>query len=436
VATLVNNKKYGEGHQVVLKAPDKIPLTSRSKFAAAGYTAGKSIFSIVTNINKVKISKVIELAPGKGVLYLKDDKNNVISIKGSDTSINGTFNHHSDNAKSNTNLLTEIKENISMLMFEAMIERNQILSEDEVISKLGKNATYYNTVYYESAVKQSKELKTYIKGGKKGYVYERQNVNLTKKIYDNARKLTKKANDNWNPADVWMIRRNYDIKQLYTTTSDVELNESILLAIKNQDIIPVSLKQVTNPSAKLSVVDPARLINQKIDLDFAIKSIALSETFNNFIIETKSGFAIRGGFKASASTLNVSLEGRFIGAGFQVGAVDAKAYKTYMQDTYGYTLRGGSQIASGDYDLALQEMEKMFAKFGKLSNKLNNYAAAKKAFEDADQLTKDRFANITSYLASFLLAPKNNKEIEENLKRCYFLSKKITDDSCAYVIIQ
>lgn len=436
MATLVNNKKYGEGHQVILKAPDKIPTTSRSKFAAAGYTAGKSVFSIVTNINRVKISKVIELAPGRGVIYLKDNKNNVIAVKGSDTSINGTFNHYSDNAKSNTNLLTEIKETISMLMFQAVIEKNQILSEDEVISKLGRNATYYNTVYYDSAVKQSRELKTYIKSSNRGYVYERQNENLTKKIYDNARKLTSKANDNWNPADVWMIKRNYDLKQLYTATSSAELNETILLAIKNQDVIPISLKQVTNSSAKLSLVDPARMINQKIDLDFAIKSIALSETFNNFIIETKSGFAIRGGFKASASTLNVSLEGRFIGAGFQVGAVDARAYKPYIQDTYGYTLRGGSLIQPGDYDIAMQEMEKMFTRFGKLSNKLDNYAAAKKAYEEADQLTKDRFANITSYLYSFLLAPKNSKEIEENLKHCYYLSKKITNDSCAYIIIQ
>lgn len=434
MATIVNNKKYGEGHQVVLKAADKLPTTSKNNFTKAGYIPGSSVFSIVIPNNKTKADKLIELASGKAQVYLKDSNNKVILVKGSDSSINGSFNHYSDNAKSNTNLLTEIKENISMWMFESIVESGKPLTEDQVIDRLGK--TNYSTVYYDSAVKQSTELKKYIKGGKRGYTYERQNQNLTKKLYDNARKLSKKANDNWNPADVWMIKKNYDMSHLYKTDNIMELNETILLAIKEQDIIPISLKQVTASTAKLSLVDPANMINKKIDLDFSLKSIALSETFNNFILETKSGFAIRGGFKASASTLNVSLEGRFIGAGFQVGAVDAKAYKTYMQQTHGYTLRGGSMVSENDHHLAHEELEKMFARYGKMSNKLQDYKAAKEAYEMADQLTKDRFANIMSYLASFLLAPKGNDEFEENMKHCYFLSKKITNDSCAYVIIQ
>ena len=46
----------------------------------------------------------------------------------------------------------------------------------------------------------------------------------------------------------------------------------------------------------------------KLDLDLRFDRVDLSESFNNFIVITKSGFAVRVGFKASATTLNVSLE--------------------------------------------------------------------------------------------------------------------------------
>jgi hypothetical protein len=436
VATIVNNKKYGEGHQVVLKASDKLSSPIRSKFTSKGYAAGKSVFSIVIPNSKTKADKLIELAVGKAQVYLKDNSNKILLIKGSDSSINGSFNHYSDNAKSNTNLLTEIKENVSLWVFESIIENGRQPTEEQIMSKLDNQTSNYSSVYYDSAIKQSIELKKYIKAGNRGYTYERQNQNLTKKMYDTARKLSKKANDNWNPADVWMIKKNYDMTPLYKADNIVQLNETILMAINQQNIIPISLKQVTNNNAGLSLVDPANMKNQKINLDLSLKSIALSETFNNFIIETKSGFAIRGGFKASASTLNVSLEGRFIGAGFQVGAVDAKAYKAYMEETFRYALRGSSGVSETDHVVAHSELEKMFSKYGKLSNKLENYKAAKDAYDMADELTKDRFANIMSYLASFLLVPTGNDGFEKNMKHCYFLSKKITSDSCAYVIIQ
>lgn len=436
MATIANNKKYSQGHEIILKQVGKIPISTGAKFAAAGYTLGKSVFSIVMPTGKTKAHKLIELAFGNAQVYLKDADNKIVLVRGSVSSINGSFNHYSNTAKSNTNVLTEIKENTSMMMFESAIERGKYLSEDDIINKLGNLEEYYNTTFYDSSVKQAVKLKSYIKSSNRGYTYERQNQDLTRKIYDNARKLSKKANDNWNPADVWMIKPGYNIKRLYMIDNIMELNETILIAIKNQDIIPISLKQVTNTAAKLTLIDPTEMQASKIDLDLSLKSVALSETFNNFIIETQSGFSIRGGFKASSSTLNVSLEGRFIGAGFQVGAVDAKAYKAHVQNTYGYSVRGSSNVPESDHKLALSEMERMFAKYGRISKKLENFKAAKDAFDIGDELLKDRFSNITSYLASFLLAPQTKEAFEENMKRCYFLSKKITNDSCAYVLIE
>ena len=56
-----------------------------------------------------------------------------------------------------------------------------------------------------------------------------------------------------------------------------------------------------------------------------------------------------------------------------------------------------------------------------------------KLFDKGNKLTKDRFANLMSYMYSFLIAPK---KFEEHMKFCYFTSKKITTDSSIYLIIQ
>ena len=133
MASIVGSSKYGEGHQIVLKATDKIPATTGSKFTSLGYKLGESVFSITKTAKAKDINKVIELAAGTSSIYLKDDKKKVILVKGSDSSINNCFNHFSENSKSDTGKLTEIKEIISMYMFRAAFESNKILSEDDII---------------------------------------------------------------------------------------------------------------------------------------------------------------------------------------------------------------------------------------------------------------------------------------------------------------
>jgi hypothetical protein len=215
-----------------------------------------------------------------------------------------------------------------------------------------------------------------------------------------------------------------------------ELNTAIAVAYKKQEIIPISLKQVTTPKAKFSVVDPASQMNQKLEYDLSFEKIDLSDSYNNFIVQSKSGFAVRCGFKASATTLNVSLEGRMIGAGYQMGAVDAKQYSPHCQKDFGYTVRSGVAVSNADYDKAKKELKEMFQKYPRLSNTIKDYDQAIKLFNAGDKLTKDRFANLISYMYSFLIAPKGKKGFEDNMKYCYFSSKKITHGSCLYAIIQ
>ena len=431
MASIINNPKYGEGHQLVLK--DKLSGSTATSFRQMGYEPGKSIFKITLK-KTPQPTKSFKVSEGNKSILFFDKNNKKIILEGSESGINGIFNHYSANAKSKTGLLTQIKETFSLEIFKNYFELNKTLKEEQAIELVSKTISVakqnYDSVYYTSAIKQLDELKKYVK--KKNYTYERQGGDRTKELYTVARKLTNKLNDNWNPGDVWMIQKNFDMKPLLQSKTASELNAKLTEAFNKKDILPISLKQVEQPKAKSSIIDPSNMMNQKLDLDLKFDRVDLSETFNNFIVITKSGFAIRCGFKASATTLNVSLEGRFIGAGFQTGAVDAKVYTKEVKETHNFDLRS-SEVNKNDYNVAKKELKQMFDKYNRLSNTIDNYNTAIKLFDKGNKLVKDRFANLMSYMYSFLIIPK---KFEEHMKFCYFTSKKITTDSSIYLIIQ
>ena len=431
MASITNSTKYGEGHAIVFK--DKLPATRLNELRRLNYQPTVDIFKISKDRN-FKPEIVIEAGSGNESVNLIDKRRKKVTIIGSASGIDGLFNHAGKSGKANTNLLTEIKETFSLVIFRAHTEMNKKLSEDEAIKEVEKIIPRvmdnYQSVYYNSAIKQLVEYKKYAKD--RGYEYERQGGKQTQKLYATARKLTNKLSDNWNPADVWAIRKGFDMKPLYDAREAAELNLRLVDAYEKRDILPISLKQVEKDRAKSSVIDPAKLFNQKLDLDLSYDQTDLSDTYKNFILKTKSGFAIRAGFKASAVTLNVSLEGRFIGAGYQTGAVDAKIYTQYMQDKYNYKLRS-STVSKNEHEIAKKELKEIFRKKNRLSNTIKNYEHAIDLFENADDLTKDRFSNLISYLYSFLILPKN---FEEHMKFTYLCSKKITSDSSMYIIIE
>lgn len=435
MASIVGSAKYGEGHKVVLKDADKIPASSGSAFKEHKYEPGSSTFTITKTAKANSVDTVIQLGAGNSSIMFIDEKKKVVLVKGTESAINNTFNHYSDNSKSNTGQLTEIKELVSMYMFEAAVENSKTLTEDQVIAKLGDKKKLYNTVYYRSAVAQTKELVKFMKGAK-GYHYERQAQDKTAAIYVLGRKLSGKSNDNWNPADVWMIKKTYKLDGILKAKTIDEYNSLIAAAFKKKDLIPISLKQVEGDKATMSIVDPSSQMNQKLDYDMSFLKVDLSDTYANFIIQTKSGFAVRCGFKASATTLNVSLEGRFVGAGFQLGAVDAKQFGPFIKDKYNYTVRSGNSVTTASHATAKAELKQLFTKYPRLSNTIKDYKQAEALFNKADKLTKDRFANLISYLYSFLGAANTPAKFKDTMTFCYFSSKKLTSGSCVYAIIQ
>ena len=435
MASIVGSNSYGEGHKVVLKDSTQVKSADLVKqLKSYNYKLGETVFSITKGKLKADISIAVT-STGTDKIMFKDPKNKVVMFVGSASAINNIFNHFSENAKSKTGALTELKEIISMHMFKHAIESNKILKEDELLKLLDINdRKNFDKVYYESALKQTKALKSMIKTG--GYHYERQAKDKTKSLYEVGRKLSGKGNDNWNPADVWMIKNGFDMAKLCQSKTIDQLNEGIAAAYKKKQLIPISLKQVTNPTAKISVIDPASMMNQPLEYDVSFEKVDLSDTFNNFILQTKSGFAVRAGFKASATTLNVSLEGRFVGAGYQLGAIDASTFPKHIQTEYAYTVRGSKDIAKTDYDKAEKELKAICDKYSRISNTLGSYKEVIDTYKKGNKLTKERFANLISYMYALLVAPPNPKSFKELMTYCYYSSKKLVNDASMYVIIQ
>jgi hypothetical protein len=430
MATIVNNSKYGEGHEVILKDPNKMPTTSKLAFTKYGFEPGVSVFKVSRNADKADVT--INLGAGKDSVYLKDGEDKIYQVIGSASAINGSFNHNGNSDKAKTNLLTEVKELVSMWMFEKYFETGNFIEEDEIYTKLGPNKESYKTVYYESALKQLAALKPYVKEHI-GYTYERQGQDRTKKLYITARKLTRKLNDNWNPADIWMIRSSYDMDELYYAINASELNSLLADAVERQDIIPISLKQIVTPSAKLTVVDAGKQLDSDVDLDFSLKEIQLSSSFANFMVVTKSKFTVRGGFKSSGLTLSVSLEGKMMGTKYQLGAIDARWFATYVQSEYDYNLKGGTKVDIGDLNKAKGEFRQIVDQHGMPSSKIASYDKAIQMVDDADDLTKRRFIALISYLYALTVKPGNN--FKTLMKHCYFSAKKISSDASVYVLI-
>ena len=434
MASIVNNKQtYGEGHSVVFKT--KLSNTLLQELRLLDIVPGTDKFQIT--LKNYKADKELELSGGgRDTIQFLDSKKKVLLVKGKANSINNLFNHYSANAKSNTNLLTEIKELFSMEVLRAFTNSRVTLKEDDVIklvqAQQKETKNNLDEVFYTSAIKQLQVYKTLQLKGQ--FDFERQGGIRTKDLYKHARALTGKASDNWNPADVWVINRKCDMNYLLDTRTPAELNEQLAIKVKKKEIIPISLKQVEGPKANISVVDPGQMFKQNLDIDFNFAQMDLSDTFANFILSTRSGFQVRGGFKASASTLNVSLEGRYKSAGSQIGGIDAKAYTLKIKDKYNYSLRSSS-VQPAQMKIALAEMKEMFSKYGRLSNTIQSFAEVEKILKDkkTTQLQKDRFVNITSYMYSMLILPQN--KFKDHMQFAYLTAKKLSDESSIYYLI-
>ena len=416
MATIWDDKNHSSGEVFTLsKKPRtdvkstfskvKLPVTKISK---KDYDSSKN----KQEINLFKSGNEVEV-------YFKDT-NTSYNLKIDDKSFS-SFVWNNSKGKSNTEMLTKIKELISLWV---ILEPKK--DEEYFIKKLkesnSKFSEFYETKFYESAKEQYRVLPK--KYNLSSYYGERQNYDVSKVLYSKMKKLVSLHYDNWNPADIWFfkISKSQIQKDIKDFVEIAELNNYVINKINSKEIIPISLKQTTPGHGKFEYISSKNSADIKINLD--ITDIDLSDSFNNFIVNTKSKFQIRVGFKSSKNSLSVFFEGRMKGAGYQLGAVDKRVIKEYLN--FKDNIR---KVPSTSY------VKSVLTSNIKIKNSnfssINEYI---EKFESFDDFQKQRAYNVLLVLDSFLESYK--KKGYELMKLCYLSSRKMTDKASDYLILK
>jgi len=449
--------KYGEGHKVVIK--DKIglnkvrndigALVSKSVYVIS---PGKTVFELVKTKARQKNPKhIVYLSKdksGESMFMKKLGSSLLYEFRGAKSVIQGMFDHAGDgkSSKSETNIKTECKEVVSLILMEGKLKNNKNLSYDEVESMLPRKLkTFFHEDYFISAQKQIKAWLSKESGRFKGagYIYERQLDNVTNKIYKNALQLSKLNKDNWNPGDIWIVKKNADLSKYEKASNIKQINKMLVEDYNNQNCVGISLKQVNpNQNARINYINLSATKKSEAKFDFGFNQCDFTgDTFKNAIIYTKSGFGVRMGFKASTENFGVYLEGRFKGAGSQVGGMDAKQIPGEIEKRYGYTIRkGGIPDLKKEEPLALEEMKKIFKRHParSISNQLSSYDEFLKVYDKSPKFQKQRLCRIVSFMYPWMELAFDNggdKEFKDLMNWSYSLAKKETDIGGFYVFL-
>lgn len=444
MANILNNPNYKDGHQVVLKEGLNKKLLETFKSNKLKYIAGKTIFTMAVRTASPKISFI--LSDAKTFINFIDDTKRVVRFFGSGSAFNSTFNHlGGKSGKSITNVLTEVKEIISIHVFEQFLRYNKKSNFESINKLLPTNLRQYNK---EEFVKGSlKQLEVFMKNEprrfKGKYTYERQMDNLTKGMYDNVKKLTGLQKDNWNPGDIWLIKNGFKLDKYEKSQNINDINAMLIEDYKSQNLVGISLKQIGEREVpRIDYINLSSTKKKEALFDYTFKECDLSaKTFGNAIIYSISGFAIRMGFKAATTNYGVYLEGRFRTAGSQVGGIDAKRIPEEMLKRYNYTLRkGGTPNLKIEEPIALKELEKIYKRHRAdlISNGIKDYKDALRLYKEAPEFQKGRLCRLVSFMYPYLelsFAKGGEKEFKDLMNWSYHLAKKETALGGFYIFL-
>ena len=324
-----------------------------------------------------------------------------------------------------TNKKTECQELVTLHLFEAKLKKRIKADYDYIEDRLPKPLKqFFNEEYYHSAQAQLALFeKKYPKGFRgANFIFELQLASdVTKKIYNTATKLAKLSKDNWNPADMWIVDKNLDYTIYEEGKTIDEINAQLIKDYKAKKLVGISLKLIQkNQKGICEVVnlDPKKEMVTDLDLSFSQNAFSgrtkpkdptSMNVFRNSICETKSGFAVRLGYKAGNDLTNfgVFAEGRFKDAGAQVGAVDAKALPIEIKRRYGYDVRkGGIPDLKTEEKIGLKEIKECYDKQGRkvsVSPDIQTYKEFKKVYDDATDPEKRGAIRIASLMYVFLV---------------------------------
>lgn len=459
--------KYGTGHKVRLK--NNTGLNA----------AGANVASIIRK-EGIAPESVFELYKGRTITNLKYDidlktkqtrspevmlmkkSGTLYRFTGSKNTLEKMFEHAGDGtkaSKSDTNKKTECQELVTLHLFEAKLKHQIKADYDYIEDRLPKPLKqFFNEEYYHSAQAQLALFeKKYPKGFRgANFIFELQLASdVTKKIYNTATKLAKLPKDNWNPADMWIVAKDLDYTIYEEGKTIDEINAQLIKDYKAKKLVGISLKLIQkNQKGVCEVVnlDPKKEMVTDLDLSFSQNAFSgrtkpkdptSMNVFRNSICETKSGFAVRLGYKAGNDLTNfgVFAEGRFKDAGAQVGAVDAKALPIEIKRRYGYDVRkGGIPDLKTEEKIGLKEIKECYDKQGRkvsVSPDIQTYKEFKKVYDDATDPEKRGAIRIASLMYVFLvLAQQKKGEFEDFMKWNYLTAKKITGKGGLYVLLK
>lgn len=425
---------YSAGHNIVLKNKEHLSTTALKAIKGV-YNPGDPF--TMDNPNKDIVATYV-FGTGNKELYLTDSNNKRIKIVGSISSIEGSFNHNAKSGKSNTEVLTEIKELISLwVMLDDIVSDSK---ENHIMSKLSaKQRDFYKSEYLISAIKQNKSIKQFGYRLNTEYKGERQATGFTKELYDKATKISKLHKDNWNPADVWFIKNSFmSTYKEFVDSIDVKthsidhVNQFIKVHIDSKNIVPVSLKHVDEDKAHTELV----YFGMKLkNLDFNISYVDMDiDSFNNFIPWTKCNFAPRCGFKSSKTSLSVFIEGRMRNAGYQLGAVDKKVWVAYTQKLTGIKLIDSNPITPVDKN-NIKYIEEIYKRVTiKKGGRTTTADQMIASYMLLDGLSKKRANNLISSMYMLLVAVPKKIGEAQFFEWLYLYSRKITEKACPYIL--
>lgn len=419
--------KYPIGTKVILSKP----TTKMKQYFNIG--------DIFEKVNSQDFKYHFNVGKGNTEVFLKNN-DIVVKISGSN-SIGALFKHYTKTSTSDTNLLTETKEIVSLLTFK---NNYNIHDEHRLKKKLDKkHLSVYCSEYFESSVKQNDILRfqgfrldsKYNSSVNRGlnifYHCERQKGNYTDILYKKACTLSGLLPDNWNPADVWFISDSIigSFKKDIDSFVDIsEVNDYVLKGIQDKTIIPISLKHVgKNNQANFKQITRETFCS---DLDLNIKEIGLNfKTFRNALIKTGSGFNIRVGFK-NTSSLSTTFEGSIDGSGSNIGAIDKKNLCTNIKKLTGYDLKQVKFEEKFIISLINIIYNNINIKNGNKLTTSKDMILSYKALTEKDK----QQASIVIY-SCWLVCIEALKTDKEFLKFLYLSSYKISEKSCSYLLL-
>ena len=457
----ITKEDYGEGSKFVFK-PGKVP----SELKTYNYKPGTDILiKTFEPVQNGKLGETIERPKGsKGpdMAYLKDNKGIVHVFRGKETTLKSIFNVAEKGSTKDTEKRTECSETVSLIIFKNKIENSKLLNEEqciEILKTLVSKEVFelYNSVYYESALKQVEVFQKKISISK-GYAYERQKKDITKVVYNNVSKLGgPKSPDNFNPGDLWIVKKDYarEMQKTYPKFDNINaLITEIAMAFQKKKMIAVSLKATKKGQSSAEIIDPRDEINKELDTDLTISNVTTGFggrekiPFNNPTIVTKSGFTIRLTHKGSTT---LYFEGSFANQDFQLGAIDSKKYNTMATEKYGYTLKTkpNNNINQGMIADTLKELLGTNGTNGILKSSLFKSVTTDKQRDDLVSYSKIfqregktdiekkariffiQFVSVMYFI--FVKVPMKDRNTDKHMSFAFNLARKVQEFSSVYV---